>query len=89
MSRQFENKTREIKNGIPDTQIDPLRTLRKAMEKWNLKEQRSEFKLRKVSLQEIIEIIGNLKNSKTMGHDEINPLVIKLLLELWPNQYCI
>ena len=79
LSEQFDKKTREIKANIPAISTDPLKILKKAMEKWMNSPHRMEFSLKPVKLTEILDIIKNLSNSKTMGHDELDPFAIKLV----------
>ena len=79
LSEQFEKKTKRIKDGIPVTDIDPLKTLEKAIEKWDYSEQRVELEFREATTMEVVNIIKELSNSKTMGFDTMDSFSLKLV----------
>ena len=81
LSKYFENKIRKLKSDILDITLDPCETLRESNRKWEGAYSRQEFNLRKVSILEIIKIIGSLSSSTTMGHDLLDPLSLKLVIK--------
>lgn len=69
MNRFFINKVDRLMQSIPDSNLDPLQLLRESMS------QRScSFNLWPVHPDEVLEIIKQLKNSKSSGLDEVDIL---------------
>ena len=79
LNKYFKDKVVELKRGIPSRNKDPLETLRNSMKRWNGLQYRQDFKLREVTLAEVCNIIRELKNSNTMGFDEIDARTVKLV----------
>ena len=79
MSKYFENKITTLKSKIPMRTKDPLEVLMSAMNKWPGSANRPELELREVTLIEVIKIINELRNSTTMGHNELDPMTLKLV----------
>ena len=75
MNRYFISKVNKLREGIPGNNSDPLKVLRKTMSARSCS-----FNLRPVHPDEILEIIKNLKNSKSTGLDFIDTNIIKLIV---------
>ena len=80
LSKFFDEKIENLKRNIPVTNLDPVYELRKAMENWPGAANRPELELRNVTLLEVLNIIRELGNSTTMGHDLLDPLTLKLVV---------
>ena len=74
MNNFFINKVKNILRNIPPALTDPTETLRKVM-----MNRSCEFGMRTVHPDEVLEIINNLKNSKSCGLDNIDTYIIKLI----------
>ena len=74
----FTDKIKKLKSNIQNTNTDPLKLLRKSMEKWTDSENRQQFDIREITTLETLEYIKSLGNSTTMGDDLIDPMTIKL-----------
>ena len=74
MNRFFITKVEKLRQNIPNNNIDPLHVLRETM-----RERSCTLKFRPVHPDEVLEIIMNLKNSKSSGLDEIDTYTIKLI----------
>ena len=87
----YKDKILEIKNTIIDTGEDPLRILKNSFKKWKPTDKIPEFKLRKITSQETIKLIGQLSNSNSYGHDKIETFALKAAaVSLWqPIQFVI
>ena len=79
LSEFFDTKIKNLKRSIPQNNEDPCEILRNSMRKWKGAEFRREFKFRDATLLEIIQVIGKLSNSSSMGHDLLDPLTLKLV----------
>ena len=74
MNNFFINKVRQLREGIPHSERDPLAKLKKV-----LGARTCTFSLRPVTPDEVHKIIYNLKNSKSTGTDFINTWIVKLV----------
>ena len=74
MNNFFVNKIRQIREDLPDPVSDPLTTLRGIMT-----DRTCTFSIKPVFPKEVLDIITNLKNSKSVGLDYIDTYVIKLV----------
>ena len=74
----FINKVEMLRTQLPRPHNDPLKTLREAMNRWELATDRPSFSLREVLLTETVEIINSLGNSTAYGHDYLDAASIKL-----------
>ena len=79
MASFFTKKVEDIKASLPLTDLDPLGTLMKAMNKWEKRNQRNEFEIQEIFLIETLDIIKELNNSTTMGLDQLDPFSLKLV----------
>ena len=74
----YREKIKNIKNNLPRVRTDPMRYLRKAMQKWIPSGRIPELIIKEVTEKDIIEIIGNFKNSRAFGHDTIDAKTVKI-----------
>ena len=49
------------------------------MRNWDNSNSRATFNLREVTLLDVTEILSQLSNTNTMGHDKMDPLTLKLI----------
>ena len=73
----FHNKVRKLSNQLPDTNINPLKWLQKALDNWDSKGKFPSFTFSEISLQDTISLISQLGNSTSFGSDNIDALAIK------------
>ena len=74
MNEFFINKVAKLKAKIPATESDPLAKLREVF--YN---RQCVFKFRPVTQEEVMQIIKDLKNTKSSGMDFIDTWVVKLI----------
>ena len=74
MNQFFINKVERLRQGIPNNNTDPLQVLRESMS-----ERTCSLAFRPVHPDEVLEIIRNLKNSKSSGLDEVDTYIVKLI----------
>ena len=67
LSKYFDEKIQTLKNSIPNTNSDPTKQLKMAMNKWQGAENRVEFQLREVTLLEVSTILGELRKLNNNG----------------------
>ena len=75
MNKFFISKVKNLQNKLPPRKNDPLKYLKKAMQKRSCS-----FKFTPVSQEEVLEIVKKLKNSKSTGLDNIDTNTIKLVI---------
>ena len=80
MNDFFLDKIRNINDYIPRTNTNPLQYTKDYVKKftdhdWTI----PEMNLQRVSMREIKQTIRSLKNSNTVGHDDISSTAIKKL----------
>ena len=80
MSDFFDSKIKDLKNSIPTRTQDPLNLLSNAMNDWEGADARQEFELQEVTLADVVKVIKELNNSPTMGHDELDTVTLKLVV---------
>ena len=73
----FSDKVSNIIRNLPNTNHDPLTTLRNAMNAWNFKNDRTIMKLKKVNSSEVLERIKTMGSSTAYGHDTLDSMAIK------------
>ena len=76
MNNFFTGKTTRLRNDLPAPTADPLRTLKIMMQN-----KTCSFQLQAVHPDKVLEIIKQLKNSKSTGTDDIDTTTIKLIAE--------
>ena len=74
MNMFFINKVERLRQGIPNSNTDPLHVLRESMS-----ERTCSLKFRPIHPDEVLEIIKNLKNSKSSGLDDVDTYIVKLI----------
>ena len=74
----FQNKIKMLMENLPNQNENPTKILSDAMERWRNKNSRPKFKLSQVDLCTTVKIIKSMKNGTSYGHDNIDPLSIKL-----------
>ena len=76
----YDKKIIKLNRNLPDNPSDTLEELREAMSKWTGAGQRDIFKLKEISLSltDTVKLIGQLGNSTTFGHDQLDALTFKL-----------
>jgi hypothetical protein len=74
MNKFFINKVDNLRQGIQWSNSDPLEILKKTMGSITCS-----FTLKPVHPDDILSIIGNLKNSKSTGMDNLDTYIIKLV----------
>ena len=80
MNNFFIDKVKNLQKKLPQNKNDPLKYLRNAMKK-----RKCSFKFSPVSQDQVLEIVKNLKNSKSTGLDNIDTNTIKLvIIEILP-----
>ena len=80
MNQFFIDKVKNFRQNLPPNRSDPLQHVSKLM-----KNRKCNFKLKFVHPDQIYEIISKMKNSKTVGIDNIDSFIIKLVAsELTP-----
>ena len=77
MNKFFLDKVRNLRSSVPTVQTDPLEKMKQAMQG-----RRSSFKLKTVSIVDVIKVISNLKNSSATGVDYIDTRTVKLSSEI-------
>ena len=77
LAESFKEKVDKLNREVEMENLQPLATLKKAMQSWNKSEDRPMFKLRKVTKIETLEAINKLSNSSSQANDRIEALVIK------------
>ena len=77
MNKFFLDKIKRLRNSIPAVLTDPLSKMKEAM-----RGRMCTFKLQAVSVEDVLKIIGSLKNSSATGVDYIDTRTIKLSAEL-------
>ena len=78
MNNYFIEKIRTLKEKIPVNSEDPLKLLKRAMKNWEGRRNITEFELRDITLNELNEILRELKNTTTMGFDGLDAMTLKL-----------
>ena len=76
MNNFFVTKVVQIQQGLPAPTDDPLKTLKEIM-----KNRTTTFSLATVHPDSVRKIILGLKNSKSIGEDNIYTYIIKLMVE--------
>ena len=76
MNLFFINKVRNLRKGIPPTDIDPLHVLKEAF-----RDRQCSFRFKAANPEEVLKILKGLKNSKSTGIDYIDTSVVKLVGE--------
>ena len=74
----YDKKIKEIKNKIPQVNIDPLGQLKRIFGRWIRPGRIQQFELKLTSEKEIGELISKLKNSKAYGIDRIDATIFKM-----------
>ena len=74
----FTEKVQKIRESLPASGESPLKVLRESFEKWVPREPIPELVLKELSESEILELISQLGNNTSFGHDYIDALSIKL-----------
>ena len=82
----YVNKLRRIKQSLNWTNTDPMKLIKTAFENWEKTPNIPTMKLREITEIETIEYIGQLGNSTSFGHDEIDSLSVKLATEVLHRQ---
>ena len=77
MNRFFINKIKQLRQRIPLANSDPLKYLREAMSDRTCK-----FRMKTLTLEDVIKLIKGLKNSSATGVDFIDTRTIKLGAEI-------
>ena len=77
MNKFFLDKIKRLRSSIPAVLTDPLSKMKEAM-----RGRMCTFKLQAVSVEDVLKIIGSLKNSSATGVDYIDTRTIKLSAEL-------
>ena len=78
LANYFQNKVTKLIENIDITQVNPLDILNSSLSKWINRRLVPEMVLREISEIETLELIKNLGNSTSHGHDNIEPIAIKL-----------
>ena len=74
MNQYFIGKVRNLRNNIPSSRSDPVGKL-----KILLKNRKCSFSLKTVSPETVSKILTNLRNAKSVGLDQIDTNIIKLV----------
>ena len=75
----FDQKLKKLKDDLPYSATDPLKTLREAMERWEGADQRPEMQIREITPIDTLNIIKSLGNSTCMSNDGLDSNAIKLV----------
>ena len=75
MNSFFIKKVRDLQKRLPPSKGDPLENLRQAMSS-----RTCTFKLEPVHPDEVLDIVKELKNSKSTGLDDIDTSILKLII---------
>ena len=75
MNSFFIKKVKDLQKRLPPSKGDPLEKLRQAMST-----RTCTFKLEPVHPDEVLDIVNELKNSKSTGLDDIDTSILKLII---------
>ena len=78
LSHYYTQKVKDIKDRIPKVRFDPLKYLKKAWINRTPDVNIPLFKIKKVTENDVILMMRNLKNSQAFGRDEIDAASVKL-----------
>ena len=76
MNNFFISKVRNLRQGIPPTELDPLHVLREAFS-----DRECSFRFTAVHPEEVHRVLRGLKNTKSCGVDYIDTAIVKLVAE--------
>ena len=74
----YSEKVKKIKNWLPQVNHDPLKFLRRAMDRWTPQDGKPKFSLKSTNLKEVMLLISKIKGSHAYGTDELDASMIKL-----------
>ena len=74
----YKSKVENIKLNLPQVRTDPLEYLRKAFHKWTPVERIPTFKIKPVTVSEVLKMLSEHKKSQAFGDDCIDVGTLKL-----------
>ena len=81
----FNDKVDKLTRGLGTENINPLKWLITALDKWRMKGKFDSFKFHELSLSEILKLISKMGNSTSLGTDYIDSMALKsAAVELGP-----
>ena len=79
MQNQFyKEKISKLNNQLPQSNLDPLKTLKESIQDWQQYSNIPEFEFLEISDNEMLKLISELGSSTSYGHDTIDSLSIKI-----------
>ena len=73
----YNTKVENLIKNLPNSDRDPLRYLKEAMNTWEERDARPIFHFREINKTDVLKLIGSLSNSEAFGVDEIDALALK------------
>ena len=77
MNKFFVHKVKTLRQKIPVVDSDPLKHMKEAM-----RDRKCKFKMKHLSVEEVLKLIRGLKNSSATGVDYIDTRTVKLGAEV-------